>query len=115
MMVIISVNVKCFHALMFRITFLRLSSAAAPLFSLCLKLLVLAPVSLRPPPPDKAQSALIGWLIEGLIRLLLFVSGGTAAPDQNSGSGLDLSTGIIPAPYWCQVIRDPPTIVSIST
>ena len=42
---------KCLHAWMFRehITILRLSTAAAPLFSLCLKSMDLAPVSLRPP------------------------------------------------------------------
>ena len=49
------------------ITFLRLSFAAAPLFSLCLKLLVLAPVSLRPPPLDKAQSALTGQLVHSVV------------------------------------------------
>ena len=48
-MLIRVMTVKCFHALMFRkhVTFLSLSVAAAPPFSLCLRHLVLAPVSFR--------------------------------------------------------------------
>ena len=44
------------HALFRNTTFLKLSIAAAHLFSLCLKHLVLAPVSIRPPLPDKAYT-----------------------------------------------------------
>ena len=56
------ITLKGFHSIIIRkpTIFLTLSIAAALLFSLCLKHLVLGPVSLRPPPPDRAQSALIG-------------------------------------------------------
>ena len=62
-------NLGYFCVAMFRnsSTFFRLSIAAAPLFSLCLKHLVLAPVSLRPPPSNKAQSALIGQLAHSVV------------------------------------------------
>ena len=53
------VTVKGFHVVMFRKHCPQ--TAAAPLFSLCLKHLFEAPVSLRP------QSALIGQLIHSVV------------------------------------------------
>ena len=66
---------------------LKLSFAAAPLFSLCLKHLVLVPVSLSHT-PDEAQSTLIGQLVQSVVIGQLHVTGAAFLMERGEEIGL---------------------------